>query len=125
MWENGDPVLLWDAGELELPFRGGERRFERCAVVTAVVAAGADRKQVLETRVLEPVRSLPVANQMSRGASKLVLRIEPEVAESLPGIPEVHVLSCPVAKLVTTITRRVRLNMSEWSASRELWQKYF
>ncbi len=45
LWEAGDPVLLWDANEAEVPFAGGAERFQRFAEVVAAEAGGADREK--------------------------------------------------------------------------------
>ncbi len=92
LWEAGDPVLLWDAAEVDLPFNGGAERFQRFGVVTAAEAAGADKAKVKSERPLvrNPQHNLPIASdQAGATRSKVILKVlaEPE----LDRIPEVHV----------------------------------
>ena len=52
LWEVGDPVLLWDVEELDVPFSGGSERFQRFALVTKAEAAGADKAKAKSDRPL-------------------------------------------------------------------------
>ena len=54
LWEAGDPVVLWDADEVDVPFGGGAERFRRFAVVSSAEAAGADKAKVKHDRPLVP-----------------------------------------------------------------------
>ncbi len=92
LWQRGDPVVLWDPAEAELPPNDGER-FQRFATVTAVEAAGAD-KTVLE-RLWSQMRvgavNLSLATGGSATQSKVVLSVEAEPHRRFKPIPEVHV----------------------------------
>ena len=92
LWEVGDPVLLWDVEELDMPFSGGSERFQRFALVIKTEAAGADKAKVKSDRPLvrDPKKNLPIASdQAGATRSKVILKVLTQAG--LPVIPEVHV----------------------------------
>ena len=92
LWEAGDPVLLWDADEVDVPFGGGAERFQRFAVVSSAEAAGADKARVKRDRPLvpNPKHNLPIASDHGGARrSKVILKVVAETG--LDAIPEVHV----------------------------------